>query len=174
MKTTAQQLKRGFTLIELIVVIAILGVLAAVLITTIDPLDKISSANDSGVISTIAQLGKGNDSFAANNNNNYVRGGATNDFAGAITDLNAAGESKFTTLTAPSGYTYFYLPTPNNCTVPSGATPCTANVFYVNLLSKKYIGGNTGTNKSYYMYANGKGCTLLNQAAAPTLASTCP
>ena len=164
-------MKKGFTLIELVVVIAILGVLAAVLVTVIDPLDKIKSANDSGVVSAIIQVGKANDSFAANNNNKYAQGGASNNFTGLITDLNAAGEIKFTTLTAPTGYTYVYIPTPASCTAPSGATPCTTSVIYTNLLSKKYV---TGANPSYYVYANGQGCTKLNQASAPTGATTCP
>lgn len=154
---------KGFTLIELLVVIAIIGVLAAVLIAVLDPIDKIRLSNDAGVISTIAQLGKSNDAYGVNHNNLYVPGGATNTFAGAVTDLNTAGETKFTTLTAPTGYTYNYLPTTAACT--TAASTCTAYVFSVNLLSKKY------TATPYYMWSNGKGCTF---ATAPVLTSVCP
>jgi len=164
MKLSAH-MKKGFTLIELVVVIAILGVLAAVLITVIDPLDKINSANDSGVISAMIQVGKGNDSFASNNNNVYPQ--ATT-FAALVTALNTAGEIKFSTLTAPTNYTYNYVAT---ATCGTTATTCTSYVLYVNLKSKKYV---TGANPSYYVYANGQGCTKLNQSSAPTIATTCP
>ncbi len=161
MKTALNQIKQkaGFTLIELLVVIAIIGVLAGVLVVVIDPLDKIRSANDSGVISTITQIGKANDSYGANHNNSYVGG----TFANSVTDLNSSGETKYTALTAPTGYTYTYLPNPAACTTAAGT--CTAYVYYTNLLSKRY------TSTPYYVYANGKGCF---NAAAPTLAFNCP
>jgi len=43
--------KKGFTLIEMLIVIAIIGVLAAVLFIAIDPLEQINKAKDSGAIS---------------------------------------------------------------------------------------------------------------------------
>ena len=159
------QLRRsgaGFTLIELLVVIAIIGVLAAVLAAILDPLDKIRAANDAGVISTVGQLGKGNDGFAVNNSNQYV---VATTFAGAVTALNTAGESKFGSITSPAGgYTYAYI-APAGC---AAATPanCTSYVFSINLQSKKY------TSTPFYWFANGKGCI---KAAAPLASTdTCP
>ena len=151
--------KLGFTLIELLVVIAIIGVLAGVLVVVIDPLDKIRSANDSGVVSTITQVGRANDSYGTNHNNTYVGG----TFAQSVTDLNTAGETKFTTIPAPTGYIFTYLPNPAACT--TALSTCTAYVYYTNLLSKKYA------TTPYYVYANGKGCF---NAAAPTLSFNCP
>lgn len=177
MKTTAltnlnNKIQQGFTLIELIVVIAILGVLATVLLVLIDPLDKINLANDTGVISTISQLGKANDAYAAQNTNLYVGCATACTFAGAVTALNTAGETKLSSVTAPANYTYSYFQ-PAACTA-AAQTNCTTYVFSVNLRSKKYTSGNGAGNSSYFVAANGKSCVLTNQAAAPTAATVCP
>lgn len=152
---------KGFTLIELLVVIAIIGVLAAVLITAIDPLDKIRLSNDTGVISTITQLGNANTTYSVAHNNTYV-GGA---FAASVTDLNTAGEIKYSSVTAPTGYTYTYFSYPSTCT--TAAATCTNYAYYVNLLSKKY------TTTLYYVHANGKGC-FSNTAPTSTTVFNCP
>lgn len=178
-------MKKGFTLIELVVVIAILGVLAAVLVTVIDPLDKINSANDSGAISTTAQIGKANDSYASSHNNTFVggtltatvSGSNTTYSAGPLTDLNSSGEVKMTQVVLPSvyGLTYAALQSDKSTACTTAGGNCGVYMVYVSLQSKKYTSGNTSSNKSYYVYTNGQGCTKLNQAAAPALATvTCP
>lgn len=154
-------LQKGFTLIELIIVIAILGVLAVVLITTIDPLDKINAANDSGVVSSIAQFGKANDTYAATHDNSYVGGGTVD---AALADLLAAGESKIGSYVPPTGYTVGYITTAA-CTT-AGKT-CLNYVFSVtDLKSKK------NTAKPMYVWANGQGC--YKATGAITAATTCP
>ena len=156
--------QKGFTLIELIVVIAILGVLSVVLFTTIDPLDKINTANDSGVVQSIAQFGKANDAYAASKNNMFPGGATVN---AALTVLQAAGESKVTSYTPPPGYTVIYLDSPDACT--SGTT-CTGYSFQVtDLKSKKY------TATPAYQVINGKGClvaaaSVITQAQLDALA----
>lgn len=171
---------KGFTLIELIVVIAILGVLAAVLITVIDPLDKIKSANDAGVISAVAQFGKAEDSYAATHNNLYAgqQAGAFSGATSTLNDLFTAGEIKSNAYTPPSGYAISQLLT-TGCTT-GGPTTCANYVFYTSavspsttgLLSKKNVSGTPPSGGPFYMWANGKGCYV---AAAPTVATaTCP
>lgn len=149
MKLSILKKSSGFTLIELIVVIAILGVLAAVLITVIDPLDKINSANDAGVISTLTQIGKGEDSYAANHSSFYTGGGTVN---AALGVLNTGGESKISTYTSPSGYTITALESPAACA--AGSTCTDYAVIVSNLKAKKY------TVTPVYQVVNGKGCLV--------------
>jgi prepilin-type N-terminal cleavage/methylation domain-containing protein len=49
--------KSGFTLVELLIVIAVLGVLAAVVLVAIDPLEQLARGRDAGRKSSVAQLG---------------------------------------------------------------------------------------------------------------------
>lgn len=51
-------LKRGFTLIELIIVMAILGVLAVISLALIDPVERTAQARDSNRITSVAQIGR--------------------------------------------------------------------------------------------------------------------
>src|SRR5260221_4087385 len=48
--------ERGFTLIEVLVVIGILGVLAAALVATIDPFEQLKKANDANVKNTAVEF----------------------------------------------------------------------------------------------------------------------
>jgi prepilin-type N-terminal cleavage/methylation domain-containing protein len=154
----------GFTLIELLLVVAIIGIMATVLMTVIDPIDKIRLTNDTGVISTISQLGRASDAYGAGHSNSYVGG----TFANAVDDLNTAGEIKYTstTLKAPAGYAFNYLTTPAGCS--TAASSCTGYVYYVELFSKKYKAANA---HYYYIYATGKGC--FSTTAPPDGTYTC-
>jgi len=48
---------KGFTLVELLIVIAIIGVLAVVVLVAINPVEQLAKTRDSGRISTVTQIG---------------------------------------------------------------------------------------------------------------------
>lgn len=48
---------KGFTLVELLIVIAVLGILAAVVLVAIDPLEQLARGRDAGRKTAIGQLG---------------------------------------------------------------------------------------------------------------------
>ena len=48
---------KGFTLVELLIVIAIIGVLAVVVLVAINPIEQLAKTRDSGRISTVTQVG---------------------------------------------------------------------------------------------------------------------
>lgn len=150
----------GFTLIELVVVIAILGVLASVLVILVDPADKINSANDAGATSLIKQLGKGEDNYASNNSSKYT--GANNAFNTAVTDLFNKGEFKPSVVNPPTGYTYYYFTNPTTCTTAAG--DCTDYFAATTLKSKKNTPGGV---QGYFFVKNGKSCRV-STATAPT------
>ena len=66
-----RHIQKGFTLVELLIVIAILGILAAGLLVAIDPVDKINAANDSRVQRDIASMASAAESYAVVNNGFY-------------------------------------------------------------------------------------------------------
>jgi prepilin-type N-terminal cleavage/methylation domain-containing protein len=80
---------KGFTLVELLVVIGVLGVLAAAVLTAINPLEQLARGRDAGRKSTINQLGNAVQAYFTSQNGVYPTGNAT-----WITTLQAAGELK--------------------------------------------------------------------------------
>lgn len=80
---------RGFTLVELLVVIAVLGVLAAGVLTVINPLEQLARGRDGGKKSTVNQLGNAVQAYYTSQNSVYPTANAT-----WITTLVTAGELK--------------------------------------------------------------------------------
>ncbi len=132
-KGLALSKSKGFTLVELLVVIAVLGVLAVGLIATIDPIDKINAGNDAKVFSDLTLMSKAAEAYAASNNGTYP----------TAATIVSSGELRAIP-TAPSGYTY---------------TPTyTATAFTMTgtLKSKKYT--SASFVKALYNSSNGKLC----------------
>ena len=114
-KLTSIRHQKGFTLVELLVVIAVIGVLAIAVVVAIDPLDKLHAADDSKVQGDIAQLASAMENYAVTHNGAYATTQAI---------LVTAGELKVA-LNDPSGVAY---------TVNGGA----AGTIFHALQSKKY------------------------------------
>lgn len=56
MKKITYSLQKGFTLVELLIVIAVLGVLATVVIVAIDPVQQLARGRDAGTVSSMSQI----------------------------------------------------------------------------------------------------------------------
>ncbi len=69
---TARRFQQGFTLVELLIIIAFIAVLAGVLLVAINPVQQLAKARDTGRISAISQIGRSLEAYAANNNSVYV------------------------------------------------------------------------------------------------------
>lgn len=144
----------GFTLIELLIVIAILGVLAAGILVAIDPVDKISTANDSKVQNDISGAGRASEAYATVHNGFYPA---------TLNDLVTGGELKRAPV-APGGYNaYAVTMVPNPC---AGGVTCTNIIITGQLKSKKYTVA--GTPVWRYESTSGKSCTVA------TAATDCP
>lgn len=145
---------KGFTLIELLIVIAILGILAAGILVAIDPVDKISQANDAKVQNDVSGIGRASEAYAVTHNGFYPA---------SLSDLPLSGELKRAP-NAPSGYTaYSVTSTPAVC---SSGTTCTGILISGQLKSKRY----TSVNTPFWNYdsASGKSCAITTPTA------TCP
>ncbi|OGM03927.1 hypothetical protein A3E15_00305 [Candidatus Woesebacteria bacterium RIFCSPHIGHO2_12_FULL_42_9] len=90
---------KGFTLVELLIVIAIIGVLAVVVLVAINPVEQLAKTRDSGRISTVTQVGHALQAYYTSHATQ------TNAWPGELTwsdDLTVSGELS----TFPSGIGY--------------------------------------------------------------------
>lgn len=145
---------KGFTLIELLIVIAILGILAAGILVAVDPIDKISQANDSKVQNDVSGAGRASEAYATVNNGFYPDN---------LAKLVAAGELKRVPV-PPTGYvpaTYGFVTVPASCTA---GVDCTSVVITGTLKSKKFT--SVGNSVWRYESSTGKSCARANTTDA--------
>lgn len=143
---------KGFTLIELLIVIAILGILAAGILVAVDPVDKISAANDAKVQNDVSGAGRASEAYATAHNGFYPS---------ALSDLVTAGELKRAPA-APSGYNaYVVVNVPAGCTA---GTTCTNIEISGQLKSKRF----TSVNTPFWRYesSTGKSCAVATAGTA--------
>ena len=149
---------KAFTLIELLIVIAILGILAAGILVAVDPVDKISAANDSKVQNDISGAGRASEAYVTTHNGFYPA---------ALDDLLTSGELKRVPA-APSGYNAYAVQTmvgtpPANGACVAGST-CTGIIVSGQLKSKKF----TSVNTPFWRYesTSGKSCSVATAGTA--------
>ena len=71
MKNDKWKIQRGFTVVELLVVVAILGVLTVAVIAAFRPVEQLQKSRDSRRKSDLSQLQKALEAYAADHNGNY-------------------------------------------------------------------------------------------------------
>jgi len=81
------KLRDGFTLVELLIVIAILGTLAVVVLIALNPVQQLARTRDGGRRSTVSQLGHAMEAYGTGRNGLYFAPAA-----GWITAMRTAGE----------------------------------------------------------------------------------
>lgn len=175
-------LSSGFTLVELLIVIAVIGTLAVVVLVAINPVQQLAKTRDTGRKSTTQQLGHSLEAFAVNNNGAYVNedsawmttlvtSGELSSVPGAI-NYAVTGVTACTSNTPGAGTAgngYCYLTTGG---ASSGQGPI---VVYARLEATADISRCTALNASYnrayaiYSSALGKGGVVCKSGAEPSI-----
>ncbi|MFC1649742.1 type II secretion system protein [Patescibacteria group bacterium] len=97
--------KLGFTLLELLIVMAILGILAVVIFVIINPAEMLARSRDTGRINAVTQMGRAVQHYRTTHDNTYP------DELGWGADLTTSAEIN----TIPAGIAYNMSGT-SNCT----------------------------------------------------------
>lgn len=118
--------QKGFTLIELIIVMGIFGVLCIGLVVAVNPVENIRKASDVLVINDISALSRGAEAYSASHDGFYPA---------TYEELKASDEVRIEEQ-QPDGYDpYVYEALPSGCV--SGIS-CTAISITGNLKGRKY------------------------------------
>lgn len=147
--------RKGFTLLELIIVIAVLGVLATVLLIAINPAQQFARGRDTGRISAVTQLGRAMEAYGTSHAGTYLAEGST-----WVTGLVTGGEitkepppvnysqgPTACSTNAQNGYCY-------DASSPSGAGPF---VVFARLESASNISKCTAGQWIYAVYSSADG-----------------
>ena len=162
-----KQNKKGFTLVELLIVIAILGTLAVVVLLALDPIQQLARTRDAGRKSGVTQLGHAVTAYATTHN------GAPPAELNWSTTLVTGGEIQV----APSAIAYSV----------TGSAACTSNpvngtwcydisginfVVYARLESKSSLSLCTAGQVAFTAFSslNARGGTVCAAAGTTTLA----
>ncbi len=181
--TINPQQQKGFTLVELLIVIAIIGVLAGVLLVALNPFEQFARARDAGRISAVTQIGRAISNYYTSHAGTTFPAGAT-----WYTEL-TTNSSDLNTLSVP-----LVAGSGTNCT--RNAQSANNNVCYGIISSgadaavwtaaesqneiNKYTAGNGGTacaNIVDIVYVFSKGQVFLDclaKGASPTVTGSTP
>ena len=110
-------MKKGFTLVELLVVIAVIAVLAAVTVVAVNPAKKLAQARDAARKSSLQQIVTSLSTFYTQNAS----------YPAATADLVTNGELK-SLPKGPTGTDFSYVVNPSACT--TAGKNCTGAVIY--------------------------------------------
>ncbi len=134
-------MKKGFTLVELLVVIAVIAILAAVTVVAVNPAKKLAQARDAARKSAIQQVVTSLSTFYTQNTS----------YPAASADLVTNGELK-NLPKGPTGADFSYVVNPATCT--TAGKDCTGAVIY-----DTYEQPTTacGTGTAYWGWTSGSG-----------------
>lgn len=151
-------MKKGFTLVELLVVIAVIAVLAAIVVVAINPSKKIAQSRDAATKTGIQQIVSGLQTYFTQKVS----------YPAALSDLQTSGELTAVPKSA-TGASFSYTPDPTGCT--TAANDCLNGAVYYT-----YESPNTACaagENSYWGWTSSSGVVgKICSTAAPTYAST--
>lgn len=167
---------KGFTLIELIVVMGVLAILITGLFTVLNPVERNNQANDTKALSDAQQVGNAFQTYAAGNSGLYPAKATACVYP---TDLTAPLSTELTKMpTAKTNYTY-------TCALDSTGTTARIVTNLLSTKSKVAAGGSTtdacgaaaGANAAkpvaYYLWDSAtSNCYKCGTAAA--IPTSCP
>lgn len=136
-------MKRGFTLVELLVVIAVIAVLAAITIVAVNPAKKLAQARDAARKSSIQQVVTSLATYYTQNSS----------YPAAAEDLVTNGELK-NLPKGPTGADFSYVINPASCT--TAGKNCAGAVLY-DTYEQPTTACATGT--AYWGWTSGSGAT---------------